>query len=324
MGTHQKSKVCRRSTFRLQETRPERNWPQPGMASSPSPTTPLTNKLQGNSPNSVNIEPSKERPRPLVGEDSPGRDPLTRASDTLSSLGSTMDISERIWEHVVMVDETGLPIAVGHDGADSDDESICSDSSSPAAEASIQRVMGTLVELVAPGDGGAGLAAAERKRVFEFADACLAHGGSSQTITDILRSATRPGQGISPGSFDSNRLLETYLETICSGDGWVEETFTVATGHAVTSRWNSKIVNDLVELVQDPVLFENMILRPHYDGKRFGHPTTGLHMQAFYSLVRKQRKAVGDWNKKKDVVLHLCSFPTQRCSLTKGLSQPIQ
>ena len=239
---------------------------------------------------------------------------MERACDRLGTVGREAEQAERRWANVRMVDEHGFPLsespedqgasgevgAATHQDADRDDDD--------------QLVLGHLTELMAPSDGSLGLAAAQRKRLFTFADACLSRGGSRLTISDILRSAA-PAKS---SSSNSERLLEAYLDSLCSSDGWTEKTFSVVTGHSATTRWNSDIISDLVALVQDPQLFPRMRLKPEYDGQRFDHPATGLHMYSFYELIKKQREGVGDWDPEGDVVLLLVFFSDATLLANKG------
>ena len=324
MTTHQKSKACRRAALLAATGGEKKTNLRPASGSGPESDhaveigdvlVPPDESVD----EAVNIyslsHATAEKGVPLPEHDRSERSFFKRASDRLEVVGRRMAVTEETWRDVIMLDEFDVPVTSIAENADSGAESDESDEEQ--VDTAGQAVVKSLLEVMAPGDGGSGLAAGQRKKVFEFADACLAHGGSGHTIADILRSAN-PVRGGGKRSNNADHLLETYLDSICNGDGWTERTFRAVTGHWVTTRWNSDIIQDIVELVQDPVLFPRMRLRPQYDAKRFSHPAIGLHMRAFHSLVRKQRTIAGDWDESTDVVLLLVFFSDATLLANKG------
>ena len=237
---------------------------------------------------------------------------MGRACRRLDAIEADIDVAARTWRGVGMVDEHGFRLTEAADDQSDGGEATMDEAGED--ERAHQAVLRTLVDLMAPSDGSLGLTAAQRKRLFEFANACLSHGQSDATITDILRTATTN----SGKSSSSERLLEVYLDSLCSGDGWTERVFSVVTGHTATTRWNTNIISDLVELVQDPTLFPFMRMKPEYDGKNFDHPATGLHMYAFHELIKKQRMEARDWDASRDVILLLVFFSDATLLANKG------
>ena len=319
MTTHQKSRACRRSAF----SRSGRDIARMGGA---RPDEPVYCEDDGDM-ETIPADTASGSPVPdhdydyrvLAEHDMTEENLFKRASDRLAAVGVNFQAGANAWQEVTMVDEYDSPITALGEKRDSGDESdVSDDSNQPETSSEVsQVVVRALLDVMAPAEGGPGLAAGQRKKVFQFADTCLAYGGSDRTIADILRSVN-PARGSRKPSSSSEYLLDTYLESLCSGDGWVERTFSVVTGHSVTTRWNSHIIRDIVELVEDPKLFPSMRLRPEYDGKHYSHPVTGLHMHAFYSLIKKQRKVVGDWDEDRDVVLLLVFFSDATLLANKG------
>ena len=303
MATHQASKACRAAD-------------QPRHVTFPA--DPVTSIVEPDE--DPDVEPAAmETDHQFGDEDVSAEDSavgtaelMKRACQRLDAVGTGAEEAERAWNNVRMVDEHGFGLTQNTSEAESDGEGT--GTGEDADTRSNQRVLGDLSELMAPSDGSVGLTATQRKRLFTFADTCLTRGGSQLTISEILRSANP----VSSKSSNSERLLEAYLDSLCSFDGWTEKTFDVVTGHIATTRWNSNIIGDLVSLVQDPQLFRHLRLRPEYDGERFNHPSTGLHMFSFYNLIKKQRIAYGDWDKACDVVLLLVFFSDATLLANKG------
>ena len=323
MTTHQKSKACRAIGS------DPRTKPAAGSSSGSVQVNPYNVETEpdtidtGTVGDGMIVDAMGSGPMDTTADDAAAvADPaelMRRACQRLDNVGADLDVAERMWNTVGLVDDHGnRVVGVADENSGDEDENGGGLSMEDADQQADESVLAALVELMAPSDGSLGLTAAQRKRLFDFANMCLSRGGSQATITDILRSVTPSTNSGQQQSTSSERLLELYLDSLCSGDGWTEKTFSLVTGHIATTRWNSNIIVDLIGIVQDPEMFPLLRLKPEYDGQNFDHPATGLHMFAFYNLIKKQREKAGDWDDSRDVILLLVFFSDATLLVNKG------
>ena len=207
-------------------------------------------------------------------------------------------------------------------GAMADDQhetEICDpEDSTTGLSSAEQDLVGHILQFVAPSKTkNAGLSAEQRKQLFSLVDVCLSvaskPGEVPQTVVDLIRRSL----GRETTCSNADRLLELLMDDMCEDDGWVEKKFTVSTGHCAIGRWNSNVISALVGVVKD---YWNVLGRVStYDGQNFGHPTSGLHMAEFESMVKKQlAKRRERWDSERDFVLLLVYFSDATLLVNKG------
>ena len=266
----------------------------------------------------LQLDPPEEEDDPFLRSTSPvasiGEGPVAVAASRFREIESRMGKSVRSVRGLDGEELNDCDLA----DVEEEEEDELTDEEGPEVMSSTEEyVLHSLMSLVWPSDGrGAGLKAEERKRAYKLADACLALSSNCSpplTVSSLIRKFLTNKKD---GTVDTDRLFELYMEGLTMDDGWATETFSVATGHIATARWNTRIIDTLTNVVVEN--WEFMKLKPEYDGAHFGHPVSGVHMYEFEKLVRRQQTLLKDWDEERDFVLLLVLFSDSTHLVNKG------
>ena len=177
------------------------------------------------------------------------------------------------------------------------------------------RVLRDHLQLLFSPPQGAGLPAAKRKEVFQIVQLALSAGKAFPSLTVLDLFQDRGGESASGTMTSVDTQFKKHMASLTHEDGWVCQDFHVIGGSA-TCFWNTRAIDSLATKVGR--MIDIVDSRSRWDGKRFGHPTSGAFMKEFSEMLQFQRRAFGDWRPEEDLPILLTYFSDATLLANKG------